>query len=84
MLASTLSGQIYNPVVQLVHWYCWWQRIRLPMQEMQEMRVPSLGWEDLLEEEMVTHSLTWKIFFIPIHHTSYQSCQAPVHGVGHD
>ena len=27
------------------------------------MRVPSLGWEDPLEEEMATHSsiLTWKI-----------------------
>ena len=30
---------------------------------MQETRVPSLGWEDPLEEEMATHSsiLTWKI-----------------------
>ena len=29
---------------------------------MQEMRVPSLDWEDLLEEEMATHSniLGWK------------------------
>ena len=25
------------------------------MQEKQEMRVPSLGWEDPLEEEMATH-----------------------------
>ena len=33
------------------------------MQEMQEMRVPSLGREDPLEEEMATHSsiLAWKI-----------------------
>ena len=33
------------------------------MQETQEMRVPSLGWEDSLEEEMATHSsiLAWKI-----------------------
>ena len=32
------------------------------MQEPQETRVPSLGWEDLLEEEMATHSsiLDWK------------------------
>ena len=32
---------------------------------MQEMRVPSLGWEDPLEKEMVTHSsiLTWKILW---------------------
>ena len=26
------------------------------MQEMQEMQVQSLGWEDSLEEEMATHS----------------------------
>ena len=32
-----------------------WQRTHLPMQKMQETRVPSLGWEDLLEEEMETH-----------------------------
>ena len=33
------------------------------MQETKEMRVESLGWEDPLEEEMVTHSsiLDWKI-----------------------
>ena len=33
------------------------------MQEMQKMWVPSLGWKDLLEEEMAIHSyiLAWKI-----------------------
>ena len=33
------------------------------MQELQEMRVRSLGWEDPLEEEIVTHSsiLAWEI-----------------------
>ena len=33
------------------------------MQEMQETRVQSLGWEDPLEQEMATHSsiLTWEI-----------------------
>ena len=33
------------------------------MQETQETQVPSLGWEDLREEEMATHSsiLAWKI-----------------------
>ena len=33
------------------------------MQEMQEIRVPSLGQEDPLEKEMVTHSsiLAWEI-----------------------
>ena len=32
------------------------------MQEMQEMRVQSLGWEDPLKEGMATHSsiLAWK------------------------
>ena len=34
-----------------------------PMQETQESRVQSLGYEDPLEEEMATHSsiLAWKI-----------------------
>ena len=33
------------------------------LQEMQEMLVLSLGWEDPMEEEMATHSssLIWKI-----------------------
>ena len=33
------------------------------MQEIQEIRVPSLGWEEPLEKEMATHSsiLAWKI-----------------------
>ena len=33
------------------------------MEEMQETWVPSLGWEDLLKKEMVTHTsiLAWKI-----------------------
>ena len=37
-----------------------WQRIRLPVQEMQ---VQCLGQEDLLEKEMATHSstLAWRI-----------------------
>ena len=40
-----------------------WQRICLAMQETQEMWVGSLGQEDLLEEEMATHSsiLAWEI-----------------------
>ena len=40
-----------------------WQRIPLPMQDMQEMRVRSLSLEYPLEEEMVTHSsiLAWII-----------------------
>ena len=33
------------------------------MQETQEMQVPSLGWEDLLEKDMETYSsiLAWRI-----------------------
>ena len=40
-----------------------WKRICLSMQETREMRVWSLGWEDLLEEEMATYSgiLAWEI-----------------------
>ena len=40
-----------------------WQRIRLPMQEMQEMRIPFPGQEAPLEKEMAIHSsiLAWKI-----------------------
>ena len=38
------------------------ERIHLPTQEMQETWVPSLGWEDPLEEESTTHSsiLAWR------------------------
>ena len=40
-----------------------WQKTRLPMQETQETRVQSLGWEDPLEEGMATHSSipAWRI-----------------------
>ena len=33
-----------------------WVKNPPAMQETQEMQVPSLGWEDPLEEEMATHS----------------------------
>ena len=35
----------------------------VPVQEIQEMQVPSLGWKDPLEEEMATDSsiLAWRI-----------------------
>ena len=38
-----------------------WQRICMPVQEMQEMLVQHLGWEDPLEKEMASHSsiLAW-------------------------
>ena len=40
-------------------------RIHLPMQDTQEMWVPSLGWEDLLEKGMATQCriLAWKILW---------------------
>ena len=39
------------------------KKILLPMQEMQETQVRSLGWEDSLEKGMALHSsiLAWKI-----------------------
>ena len=53
------------------------------MQEMQETRVQSLGWEDLLEEEMATHSsiLAWRIPW------TEEPCGLPSVGpksIGHD
>ena len=43
-----------------------WLRSPLPMQETQETRVRSLGWEDPLEKETATHSgiLAWRIPWI--------------------
>ena len=40
-----------------------WERIRLPVHEMRELRIQFLGQADPLEEEMATHSsiLAWKI-----------------------
>ena len=40
-----------------------WQRIFLPTKKTQELWVPSLGQEDLLERETATHSsiLAWKV-----------------------
>ena len=40
-----------------------WSRIHLPMQETQKPRIPSISWEDPLEEEMAAYSstLAWEI-----------------------
>ena len=40
-----------------------WVKKQPATQQTQEIRVQSLGWEDLLEKEMATHSsvLAWKI-----------------------
>ena len=42
-----------------------WVKNPPAMQEMEEIRVRSLGWEDPLEEEMTTHSsiLAWRILW---------------------
>ena len=40
-----------------------WERICLPMQEMWEMRVWSLGREDPQKEEMANYSLAWEILW---------------------
>ena len=49
----------------------------MPMQQAQETQVQSLGWEDPLEKEMVTHSsiLAWK------NPMDREAWQATVHGV---
>ena len=41
----------------------WWLPVLKNLPVMQEMQIQSLGQEDLLEKEMVTHSstLAWKI-----------------------
>ena len=57
------------------------QRVKNPpaMQETQETWVPSLGWEDPLEEEVATHSsiFAWKILW-----TKEPTKDTTVHG-GH-
>ena len=49
--------QVWPLVAELRSWWC------LPMQELQETQVWSLGWEDPLEKGMATHSsiLAWRI-----------------------
>ena len=49
---------------KLKDWFSWWLSELLPaMQETQETQVPSLDWEDPLEEGMATPSsiLAWRI-----------------------
>ena len=48
--------------MQTICWAAQVVRIHLPMQQMQETQVKSLGWEDHLEKEKATYSsiLTWK------------------------
>ena len=61
------SNTVFSTPLEIREWLRQWaslvaQRLkRLP--PMQEIRVRSLGWEDLLEKEMVTHSsiLAWRI-----------------------
>ena len=50
-------------ISQLPRWHYWQRTHLLMMQEMYEIRVGSLGQEDLLEKEMATHSsiLAWRI-----------------------
>ena len=59
-----------SPYSQTIFWYILKLKqfhtnlqVHLPVQKTQEMWIWSLGWEDLLEEEMAPHSsvLAWKI-----------------------
>ena len=60
-----MFAYIHLPTSDNPHWaslVAQWLRIRLPMKEMQETQVPSLGQEDPLEKGMATHSsiLAWE------------------------
>ena len=61
------------------------QQVKNPLavQETQEMRIRSLGWEDPLEEAMATHSsiLAWKI---PWTKESGKLLSIGLQRVGHD
>ena len=52
-----------NKLANRKQWHNDKKKIHLPMQELREMQVQSLSWEDLPEEEAVTCSsiLAWKI-----------------------
>ena len=51
-----LQGLTHGLSVKGLPWWLSGNRICLPMQATQEMRVRSLGWEDHWEKEMATHS----------------------------
>ena len=61
----------------LPRWRSGKKKTYLPIQELHETQFPFLGWEDPLEEEMVTHSsvLAWRILM------DRGAWQAPVHRV---
>ena len=50
------STQFYIQIHLASQRCCKWQRIRLPMQNIQETRVWSLDWKEPLKKEMATHS----------------------------
>ena len=60
----TLPTKVHLVKVMVFHWWTSLvaQTVKHPP-TMQETQVQSLGWEDLLEKEMATHSsiLAWKI-----------------------
>ena len=57
------SRQSLSYLKELFYWASLVAQMVRRLPAMQETRVPSLGWEDLLEKEMATHSsiLAWKI-----------------------
>ena len=59
--SATVDGE--NIFMALIPSWHWWSRTLLPMQETSEIRVPSLGREDPLEQDMATLSsiLVWRI-----------------------
>ena len=68
-MASNISGLL------------WWLSGKEPTcQDMQEMWVQSLGWEDPLEKEMATHSsfLAWEISWLEAGYSPW-GCQRVRH-----
>ena len=56
LISQNFLGQILTIVAAGASWWCSGKRIHLPIQEMQETWVWSLGWEDPLDLEMAKHS----------------------------
>ena len=51
-----MAHRFYAVVINILNKVKKKKRTHLPMQETQGIQVPSLGWEDPLEEEIATHS----------------------------
>ena len=62
MLKETTQNGFYNMITPILKWTSLVAQTVKRLPTMRETRVQSLGWEDLLEKEMATHSSirAWK------------------------